>query len=134
MKNTTKISIMSGLMFTGMELGGIHIANAQNNVNSEIDNSRYTVVIPSEINIDKNTGKGSFAVTGKVKAQSIIDVSIQSKNGYILKNKSRELPYNIDKKSFSIDNSRSDPTFPSTKSSTSYQKRTRKSAGIIRIL
>lgn len=107
MKNTTKISIMSGLMFAGMALGGIHIANAQNNVNSEIDNYRYTVVIPSEINIDKNTGKGSFAVTGKVKAQSIIDVSIQSKNGYILKNKSRELPYNIDKKSFSIDNSRS---------------------------
>ncbi|NME45569.1 hypothetical protein HF861_11935 [Faecalicoccus pleomorphus] len=107
MKNTTKISIMSGLMFTGIALGGIHIANAQNNVNSEIDNSRYTVVIPSEINIDKNTGKGSFAVTGKVKAQSIIDVSIQSKNGYILKNKSREFPYNIDKKSFSIDNRRS---------------------------
>ena len=94
-------------MFAGMALGGIHIANAQNNVNQEIDNSRYTVVIPSEVNIDKNTGKGSFAVTGKVKAQSTIDVSIQSKNGYKLKDKNGELPYNIDKKSFSIDNSRS---------------------------
>ena len=73
---------MSGLMFAGMALGGIHIANAQNNVNPEIDNSRYTVMIPSEVNIDKNAGKGSFAVTGKVKAQSTIDVSIQSKNGY----------------------------------------------------
>ena len=70
MKNTTKISLMSGLMFAGMALGGIHIANAQNNVNNEIDNSRYTVMIPSEVNIDKNTGKGSFTVTGKVKAQS----------------------------------------------------------------
>lgn len=98
---------MSGLMFAGIALGGIHIANAQNNVNNEIDNSRYTVMIPSEVNIDKNTGKGSFAVTGKVKAQSTIDVSIQSKNGYKLKDKSGELPYNIDKKSFSIDNSRS---------------------------
>lgn len=98
---------MSGLMFAGMALGGIHIANAQNNVNPEIDNSRYTVMIPSEVNIDKNTGKGSFAVTGKVKAQSTIDVSIQSKNGYKLKDKNEELPYNIDKKSFSIDNSRS---------------------------
>ena len=38
---------MSGLMFAGMALGGIHIANAQNNVNPEIDNSRYTVMIPS---------------------------------------------------------------------------------------
>lgn len=99
-------------MFAGMALGGIHIANAQNNVNSEIDNSRYTVVIPSEVNIDKNTGKGSFAVTGKVKAQSTIDVSIQSKNGYKLKDKNGELPYNIDKKSFSIDNSRSASDIP----------------------
>ena len=99
-------------MFAGMALGGIHIANAQNNVNSEIDNSRYTVVIPSEVNIDKNTGKGSFAVIGKVKAQSTIDVSIQSKNGYKLKDKNGELPYNIDKKSFSIDNSRSASDIP----------------------
>lgn len=103
---------MSGLMFAGMALGGIHIANAQNNVNSEIDNSRYTVMIPSEVNIDKNTGKGSFAVTGKVKAQSTIDVSIQSKNGYKLKDKNGELLYNIDKKSFSIDNSRSASDIP----------------------
>lgn len=103
---------MSGLMFVGMALGGIHIANAQNNVNPEIDNSRYTVMIPSEVNIDKNTGKGSFAVTGKVKAQSTIDVSIQSKNGYKLKDKNGELPYNIDKKSFSIDNSRSASDIP----------------------
>lgn len=103
---------MSGLMFAGIALGGIHIANAQNNVNPEIDNSRYTVMIPSEVNIDKNTGKGSFAVTGKVKAQSTIDVSIQSKNGYKLKDKNGELPYNIDKKSFSIDNSRSASDIP----------------------
>lgn len=103
---------MSGLMFAGMALGGIHIANAQNNVNPEIDNSRYTVMISSEVNIDKNTGKGSFAVTGKVKAQSTIDVSIQSKNGYKLKDKNGELPYNIDKKSFSIDNSRSASDIP----------------------
>lgn len=99
-------------MFAGMALGGIHIANAQNNVNPEIDNSRYTVMIPSEVNIDKNTGKGSFTVTGKVKAQSTIDVSIQSKNGYKLKDKNGELPYNIDKKSFSIDNSRSASDIP----------------------
>lgn len=107
MKHTTKISLISGLMFAGMALGGIHIANAQTSVDSG-----YTVVIPSEVNIDKNTGKGSFAVTGKVKAQSTIDVSIQSKNGYKLKDKNGELPYNIDKKSFSIDNSRSASDIP----------------------
>lgn len=112
MKNTTKISFISGLVFAGMALGGIHIANAQNSVNHEIDNSRYTVVIPSEVNIDKNTGQGSFAVTGKVKAQSTIDVSIQSKNGYKFKDKNGELLYNIDKKSFSIDNSRSASDIP----------------------
>ena len=102
MKNTIKISIMSGLMLAGMALGGVHIANAQTTIDSG-----YTITIPSEVGIDKNSGKTTFSVTGKVKAQSTIDVSIQSKNGYKLKNKSKELPYSIDKKSFSFDNSKS---------------------------
>ena len=98
---------MSGLMFAGMALGGIHIANAQNNVNHEIDNSRYTVVIPSEVNIDKNTGKGSFAVTGKIDAQTELDVSASSQNGYKLKNKNQEISYSLDKDSFHINNIKS---------------------------
>ena len=102
MKNTIKISIMSGLMLAGMALGGVHIANAQTTIDSG-----YTITIPSEVGIDKDSGKTTFSVTGKVKAQSTIDVSIQSKNGYKLKNKSKELPYSIDKKSFSFDNSKS---------------------------
>lgn len=107
MKNTTKISLMSGLMFAGMALGGIHIANAQNNVNSEIDNSRYTVMIPSEVTIDKESGKGSFAVTGKVDAQTELDVSVSSQNGYKLKNKNQEISYSLDKDSFYINNIKS---------------------------
>lgn len=107
MKNTTKISLMSGLMFAGMALGGIHIANAQNNVNSEIDNSRYTVMIPSEVTINKESGKGSFAVTGKVDAQTELDVSVSSQNGYKLKNKNQEISYSLDKDSFYINNIKS---------------------------
>ena len=107
MKNTTKISLMSGLMFAGMALGGIHIANAQNNVNSEIDNSRYTVMIPSEVTIDKESCKGSFAVTGKVDAQTELDVSVSSQNGYKLKNKNQEISYSLDKDSFYINNIKS---------------------------
>lgn len=98
---------MSGLMFAGMALGGIHIANAQNNVNSEIDNSRYTVMIPSEVTIDKESGKGSFAVTGKVDAQTELDVSVSSQNGYKLKNKNQEISYSLDKDSFYINNIKS---------------------------
>ena len=102
MKNTIKISIMSGLVTAGVLLCGVHIVNAQTNIDTG-----YTITIPSEVGIDKDSGKASFPVTGKVKAQSTIDVAIQSKNGYKLKNKSKELSYSIDKKSFSFDNSKS---------------------------
>ena len=98
---------MSGLMFAGMALGGIHIANAQNNVNSEIDNSRYTVVIPSEVNIDKNTGQSSFAVTGKVDAQTELDVAVTSQNSYKLKCGNKSIDYTLDKQSFHVDNIKS---------------------------
>ena len=107
MKNTTKISLMSGLMFAGMALGGIHIANAQNNVDHEIDNSRYTVVIPSEVNIDKNTGQGSFAVTGKLDAQTELDVAVTSQNSYKLKCGNKSIDYTLDKQSFHVDNIKS---------------------------
>ena len=93
---------MSGLVTAGVLLCGVHIVNAQTNIDTG-----YTITIPSEVGIDKDSGKASFPVTGKVKAQSTIDVAIQSKNGYKLKNKSKELSYSIDKKSFSFDNSKS---------------------------
>lgn len=102
MKKTTKISLMSGLVTAGALLCGVHIANAQTNIDTG-----YTITIPSEVSIDKNSGKGSFAVTGKMDAQTELDVSVSSQNGYKLKNKNQEISYSLDKGSFHVDNIKS---------------------------
>ena len=108
MKNMKKFITLCGFLVLGsIACGDVDAVKAETVNNQITDTSEYTITIPSDVDIDKDSGKGSFAVTGKVKAQSTIDVSIQSKNGYKLKDKNEELPYNIDKKSFSIDNSRS---------------------------
>lgn len=108
MKNMKKFITLCGFLVLGsIACGDVDIVKAEAINEQATDTSGYTITIPSDVDIDKDSGKGSFAVTGKVKAQSTIDVSIQSKNGYKLKDKNEELPYNIDKKSFSIDNSRS---------------------------
>lgn len=108
MKNMKKFITLCGFLILGsIACGDADVVKAEAVNEQTTDTSGYTITIPSNVDIDKDSGKGSFAITGKVKAQSTIDVSIQSKNGYKLKDKSGELPYNIDKKSFSIDNSRS---------------------------
>lgn len=108
MKNMKKfITLCAFLILGSIACGDVDIVKAEAINKQTTDTSGYTITIPSDVDIDKDSGKGSFAVTGKVKVQSTIDVSIQSKNGYKLKDKNEELPYNIDKKSFSIDNSRS---------------------------
>lgn len=113
MKNMKKFITLCGFLILGsIACGDADVVKAEAINNQTTNTSGYTITIPSEVSIDKNSGKGSFAVTGKVKAQSTIDVSIQSKNGYKLKDKNGELPYNIDKKSFSIDNSRSASDMP----------------------
>lgn len=101
------ITLCGFLVLGSIACGDVDIVKAEAINEQATDTSGYTITIPSDVDIDKDSGKGSFAVTGKVKAQSTIDVSIQSKNGYKFKDKNEELPYNIDKKSFSIDNSRS---------------------------
>lgn len=106
MKNIKKFITLCGFLILGsIACGDADVVKAEAINEQTTDTSGYTITIPSNVDIDKDSGKGSFAITGKVKAQSTIDVSIQSKNGYKLKDKSGELPYNIDKKSFSIDNS-----------------------------
>ena len=100
------ITLCGFLVLGSIACGDVDIVKAEAINEQATDTSGYTITIPSDVDIDKDSGKGSFAVTGKVKAQSTIDVSIQSKNGYKLKDKNEELPYSIDKKSFSIDNSR----------------------------
>lgn len=113
MKNMKKFITLCGFLVLGsIACGDVDVVKAEAINNQTTDTSGYTITIPSDVDIDKDSGKGSFAVTGKVKAQSTIDVSIQSKNGYKLKDKNGELPYNIDKKSFSIDNSRSASDIP----------------------
>ena len=113
MKNMKKFITLCGFLVLGsIACGDVDIVKAEAINEQATDTSGYTITIPSDVDIDKDSGKGSFAVTGKVKAQSTIDVSIQSKNGYKLKDKYGELPYNIDKKSFSIDNSRSASDIP----------------------
>lgn len=108
MKNMKKFITLCGFLILGsIACGDADVVKAEATNSQTTDTSGYTITIPSDVDIDKDSGKGSFAVTGKVKAQSTIDVSIQSKNGYKFKDKNEELPYNIDKKSFSIDNSRS---------------------------
>lgn len=108
MKNMKKFITLCGFLILGsIACDDADVVKAEAVNEQTTDTSGYTITIPSDVDIDKDSGKGSFAVTGKVKAQSTIDVSIQSKNGYKLKDKNEELPYNIDKKSFSIDNSRS---------------------------
>lgn len=113
MKNMKKFITLCGFLILGsIACGDADVVKGEAINEQTTDTSGYTITIPSDVDIDKDSGKGSFAVTGKVKAQSTIDVSIQSKNGYKLKNKSKELPYSIDKKSFSIDNSRSASDIP----------------------
>lgn len=113
MKNMKKFITLCGFLILGsIACGDADVVKAEAINNQTTDTSGYTITIPSDVDIDNDSGKGSFAVTGKVKAQSTIDVSIQSKNGYKLKDKNGELPYSIDKKSFSIDNSRSASDIP----------------------
>lgn len=102
MKKTTKISLMSGLVTAGALLCGVHIANAQTNIDSG-----YTVLIPSEVTIDKESGKGSFSVSGKMDAQTELDVATTSQNDYKLKCGSQFIDYTLDKQSFHIDNIKS---------------------------
>ena len=113
MKNMKKFITLCGFLILGsIACGDVDVVKAEAINEQTTDTSGYTITIPFDVDIDKDSGKGSFAVTGKVKAQSTIDVSIQSKNGYKLKDKNGELPYSIDKKSFSIDNSRSASDIP----------------------
>mgnify|MGYP004701260787 CR=1 FL=1 len=102
MKKTTKISLMSGLVTAGALLCGVHIANAQTNIDTG-----YTITIPSEVGIDKDSGKGSFSVSGKMDAQTELDVTTSSQNDYKLKCGSQFVDYTLDKQSFHIDNIKS---------------------------
>ena len=108
MKNIKKFITLCGFLVLGsFACGDADVAKAEAINEQTTDTSGYTITIPSDVDIDKDSGKGSFAVTGKMDAQTELDVSVSSQNGYKLKNKNQEISYSLDKGSFHIDNIKS---------------------------
>lgn len=108
MKNMKKFITLCGFLILGsIACGDVDIVKAEAINNQATDTSGYTITIPSDVDIDKDSGKGSFAVTGKMDAQTELDVSVSSQNGYKLKNKNQEISYSLDKGSFHVDNIKS---------------------------
>ena len=108
MKNIKKFITLCGFLVLGsIACGDVDVVKAEAVNNQATDTSGYTITIPSDVDIDKDGGKGSFAVTGKMDAQTELDVSVSSQNGYKLKNKNQEISYSLDKGSFHIDNIKS---------------------------
>ena len=101
------ITLCGFLILGSIACGDADVVKAEAINNQTTDTSGYTITIPSEVSIDKNSGKGSFAVSGKAEAQVDLNVSVSSKNNYKLKNKSQEISYSLEKESFHIDNKQS---------------------------
>lgn len=101
------ITLCGFLILGSIACGDADVVKAEDINNQATDTSGYTITIPSDVDIDKDSGKGSFAVTGKMDAQTELDVSVSSQNGYKLKNKNQEISYSLDKGSFHVDNIKS---------------------------
>ena len=101
------ITLCGFLILGSIACGDADVVKAEAINEQTTDTSGYTITIPSDVDIDKDSGKGSFAVTGKMDAQAELDVSVSSQNGYKLKNKNQEISYSLDKGSFHIDNIKS---------------------------
>lgn len=108
MKNMKKLITLCGFLVLGsIACGDADVVKAEAINEQTTDTSGYTITIPSDVDIDKDSGKGSFAVTGKMDAQTELDVSVSFQNGYKLKNKNQGISYSLDKGSFHIDNIKS---------------------------
>lgn len=108
MKNIKKFITLCGFLVLGsIACGDVDIVKAEAINNQTTDTSGYTITIPSDVDIDKDSGKGSFAVTGKIDAQTELDVSVNSQNKCKLKYKNQEIPFSLDKDSFHVDNIKS---------------------------
>lgn len=69
MKNMKKFITLCGFLVLGsIACGDADVVKAEAINEQTADTSGYTITIPSDVDIDKESGKGSFAVTGKVKA------------------------------------------------------------------
>lgn len=108
MKNMKKFITLCGFLILGsIACGDADVVKAEAINEQATDTSGYTITIPSDVDIDKDSGKGSFAVTGKIDAQTELDVSVNSQNKCKLKYKNQEIPYSLDKDSFHVDNIKS---------------------------
>lgn len=108
MKNMKKLITLCGFLVLGsIACGDADVVKAEAINNQTTDTSGYTITIPSDVDIDKDSGKGSFAVTGKMDAQTKLDVTVNSQNGYKLKCGSKSIDYTLDKQSFHVDNIKS---------------------------
>lgn len=108
MKNMKKFITLCGFLILGsIACGDADVVKAEAINNQTTYTSGYTITIPSDVDIDKNSGKGSFAVTGKIDAQTKLDVTVNSQNGYKLKCGSKSIDYTLDKQSFRVDNIKS---------------------------
>ncbi|WP_337930708.1 DUF6273 domain-containing protein [Holdemanella sp.] len=101
------ITLCGFLVLGSIACGDVDVVKAEAINEQTTDTSGYTITIPSDVDIDKDNGKGSFAVTGKMDAQTELDVSVSSQNGYKLKNKNQEISYSLDKGSFHVNNIKS---------------------------
>ena len=108
MKNMKKFITLCGFLILGsIACGDADVVKAEATNSQTTDTSGYTITIPSDVDIDKDSGKGSFAVTGKMDAQTKLDVTVNSQNGYKLKCGSKSIDYTLAKQSFRVDNIKS---------------------------
>lgn len=108
MKNMKKFITLCGFLILGsIACGDADVVKAEAINEHATDMSGYTITIPSDVDIDKDSGKGSFAVTGKMDAQTKLDVTVNSQNGYKLKCGSKSIDYILAKQSFRVNNIKS---------------------------
>lgn len=75
------ITLCGFLILGSIACGDADVVKAETTNNQATDTSGYTITIPSDVDIDKESGKGSFAVTGNVKAQSTITSQYNRRTG-----------------------------------------------------
>lgn len=95
MKNTMKISLMSGLITAGVLLCGLPHAMAESVPQN--DETYYSVNVPSEISLSSDQDETTFTVSGNTYQKRWLDIDITSKNNFNLKNGQVSIPYKLDK-------------------------------------
>lgn len=98
MKNTIKISIMSGLVTAGALLCGLPHAMAESVPQN--NETYYSVNVPSEISLSPDQDETTFTVSGNTYQKRWLDIDITSKNNFNLKNGQASIPYKLDKTKF----------------------------------